>query len=882
MHIHYRFCRIPFFIIFLLLSTSNLAFIPHYSETKTAAVIYLKHNPPFCPSQSECDPWWTPEDQALILPPRHSASGYQYILNSLVTSYYNRNSFNLVHINFTSIVNPNSEDGWYVAPHKIFQYNQGTADLHLDGVNVAFGAIGNALDDYDYLIIVHNYHGRSGQARGMQGPPDFGPAETTYYVGSGSVRIGDLYVGENSSDELFAALASHELGHLLGVPDQYSGFTDAWPAMGPWDLMADDAFFNHFSAWSKLNRGWIPTITDMPCLDGACQVTTTLQAIELPGNNVLKIPFIASPFTGYLVECRVKYNGDFKIPEQGVLVTSIDPWRPVGSSIAQVVSPSGDNDFTTAALAPGETFVDSAREITITYVSQEDGYKCKVKAERGDIHAPDPSNIQSVGEESEPDNIKYKSRDIWIDSQMNGWDVYPFGESFSLEGEIISPAGYGDPFWVGHENRIGFKVRNTGYSTADQVIVDIFVTQPLKIQIPSLNCSGPRKGTAKLLGTVVIDHLDEGEVYSGFVPWTPTINSSAQVTVQIRDYTGEITHSNNTAAETYMSHLIAMENTQEQLQNMDLSWTYSIPVEMTQNCQYGTPFRLQKVEIKAIAKKDWVTQFNPEQMMLEPGRGAEVQVVSMPPSDAQPGDCQDAAFEITALVGDVFMPVNGFSYRSCVVEPSILTCNSVEKSGGITIAGEIAPMTRQVPITLEFTSPSGITSLKNVNTSRKGTYQDLFIPNEIGNWKFQSFWQGDDRTAPAQSGVCDFTVKNFTPQFVLNQNSNCRSGPGMEYDVVTAWNKGDILDVESRSPDGYWLYTQHLRTKCWVAIGLGNLNVDVEDLPVRTPPPAPTLTPTVGLCEVYTTKSVCLRYKTVCKWQETAGVIPLQGKCVNR
>ena len=65
----------------------------------------------------------------------------------------------------------------------------------------------------------------------------------------------------------------------------------------------------------------------------------------------------------------------------------------------------------------------------------------------------------------------------------------------------------------------------------------------------------------------------------------------------------------------------------------------------------------------------------------------------------------------------------------------------------------------------------------------------------------QSFWQGDDRTAPSQSGVCDFTVKNLTPQFVLNQNSNCRSGPGMDYDVVTAWNKGDILDVEARSPD---------------------------------------------------------------------------------
>ena len=714
-----------------------------------------------------------------------------------MASYYDRNSFNQVHIDFTSIVNPASEDGWFDAPHQIFQYNQGDADLHQDGVEVAYGAIGSALDDYDYLVIIHNYHGRSGQAGNVQGPPDYGPAETTFSVGSGSVTIGEAWVAENSSDELFAALVSHEVGHLLGVPDQYSGYTGTWPAMGPWDLMGDDAFFSHFSAWSKLNRGWIPTVTDIPCVEGACQVTTTLQAIELPGNNVLRIPFIATPFTGYMAECRMKYNGDFNIPEQGVLITNIDPGRPVGSSIAQVVSPTGGIDFADVTLAPGETFVDAARMITITYLSQEDGYKCKVKAERGDIHAPDPSIVQ---------NIENRSRDIWIDSPINGWDVYPLGETMSNEGGIVSPAGYGDPFWVGHENRIGFKIKNRGYSTADQVTVDVFVTQPLVIDIPGLTCNGPRTGTAKLVGTVVIDHLDKGEMYFGFVPWTPAVNSAAQVTVQIRDYAGEISHSNNTALEIYMPNFIVLESIQDKLENLELKRIDTLHFETSQNCPHNIPFRLQKVEIKAIARKDWVTQFDPGQNILESGQAEEVQLVSMPPPNARPGDCEESSYEVTALVGDVFMPVNGFSFRTCVVEPSKLTCESAEKPGGFAITGDLDPITRSVPLALEFTSPSGITSLKNVKTNGNGTYRDLFIPNETGIWKVQSFWQGDDRTAPSQSGVCDFTVKNITPQFVLNQNSNCRSGPGMDYDVVTAWKKGDILDVEARSPDGYWLY----------------------------------------------------------------------------
>ena len=257
--------------------------------------------------------------------------------------------------------------------------------------------------------------------------------------------------------------------------------------------------------------------------------------------------------------------------------------------------------------------------------------------------------------------------------------------------------------------------------------------------------------------------------------------------------------------------------------------------------------------------------------------------MSMPPADARPGDCAESSYEVIALVGDVFMPVNGFSFRTCVVEPSKLTCDTAEKTGGFAITGDLDPITRSVPLALEFTSPSGVTSLKNVKTNGNGTYRDLFIPNEMGKWKVQSFWQGDDKTAPSQSGVCDFTVKNLTPQFVLNQNSNCRSGPGMDYDVVTAWKKGDILDVEARSPDGFWLYGLRLRTRCWVAIGLGSLNVDVNDLPIRNPPPLPQkLTPTPGSCALFTTESSCLRYKSVCKWVEPIGLIGGLGKCVNR
>ena len=61
-----------------------------------------------------------------------------------------------------------------------------------------------------------------------------------------------------------------------------------------------------------------------------------------------------------------------------------------------------------------------------------------------------------ISEESSGGYTVYTSPDIWIDSQENGWDVYPQGESFTYEAGISVPSGYGDPFWVNHENRIHF------------------------------------------------------------------------------------------------------------------------------------------------------------------------------------------------------------------------------------------------------------------------------------------------------------------------------------------------------------------------------------------------------------------------------------------
>ena len=820
------------------------------SETKTVAIVFLKHVPPYCPNPADCEPSWPPEKQALILPPRYTAGQYQAILNYLVSNYYYKNSLNNVDLEFTAVINPNSNDGWFDAPHKIFEYNLGIADLRHDGATMAYNAIGSAVDDYDYLVTVHNYRGRSGQACKMEGPPYFGPADCTFSVGSGSVSLGALYVSENANNPLLAALLSHELGHLLGVPDQYSsGGMDAWPGMGPWDLMSDDRPFNHFGAWSKWNRGWIPTVTDMPCMNGPCEVTTVLDPLEYPGNNVLRIPFVADPFEGYMVECRHPVNNDENIPEAGVLVTSIDPWRPIGSSVAQVASSVIGDDFPTAALAPGEAFFDEDRDITITYFSKDGVNRCTVKAERGEIDVPDPEITRGSEEPSSAGYNKYKSRDIWIDSPENGWDEYPQGESYMQVDDQSVPTGYGDPFWEDHENRIKFLVENRGYGAAENVMVDIYVTQPLLIYIPGGTCDGPEPNSADLLASIVIDHLEAGESYFGSVAWTPTSPDAAQVKVVIRDYLGEITHSNNTASETY-AHQYTMVDILDEIDVESILETAgsvfgSVTIDTDETCPYQYPYRFERKLINAIEKRHWVMTFDDTLVMETPYEATEIQLASLPPEDAQAGDCEEITLELVTLVGDVYMPADGLTFESCVVERTELTCSTpveTAKAGNpVDVSGKLSASRGGEKIAVEYTSPKGESRIQNVTVGDDGSYQDQFVPKEEGKWQVKAFWQGSDRSAPAESGLCSFTVGNMVPEFTLSMNANCRSGPGTAYPIVTSGLAGEVVAIDARNGDATWLHGTLYGARCWVWLGAGELNVNPWTLRERQAPALPSL-----------------------------------------
>jgi hypothetical protein len=366
--------------------------------------------------------------------------------------------------------------------------------------------------------------------------------------------------------------------------------------------------------------------------------------------------------------------------------------------------------------------------------------------------------------------------------------------------------------------------------------------------------------------------MERGENYLGSVPYTPTSSAAAQVTVVIRDYVGEITHANNKAAETYASQNLPVEL----LTGQDLpsvmetfaSGISPIRVQADGACMDHFPYRFVRKVISAIDRKYWITNFEQIAGEINPNGQTEIPIASLPPADAQPGDCEETLFEVQVFIDDNYVPVDGFTIRACAAESSTLSCVTPEglldPDTSVKITGELAPVQSDAIIALEFTSPKGESIIRNTVVKKNGEYELGFLPEEYGKWQVRAFWQGSDMSMPAKSELCNFEVKTSNPEFTLNHNINCRLGPGTDYPVVTSGKIGDVIPVEGRSKDALWLYGTMKGNKCWMSLELGDLNVHPWSLPEKQAPPKPK--PSESPCSKYTTEINCKRLKDECQW----------------
>ena len=84
-----------------------------------------------------------------------------------------------------------------------------------------------------------------------------------------------------------------------------------------------------------------------------------------------------------------------------------------------------------------------------------------------------------------------------------------------------------------------------------------------------------------------------------------------------------------------------------------------------------------------------------------------------------------------------------------------------------------------------------------------------------------------------------------SPTFTLNENAFCRKGPDTSFPDITAIPKGDTVDIQGVSEDGFWYFVfwKQFDAKCWVAAPAGQASGALQGIPVLVSPDTPTPPP---------------------------------------
>lgn len=136
-----------------------------------------------------------------------------------------------------------------------------------------------------------------------------------------------------------ASTISHEMGHVLGLPDLYHPADGLLPeqrrwVVGCWGLMAAGAWGcenvdretwrkpTHMSAWAKRELGWISEELTV----GSTRLTEVTLDPVITSGKILRLPLSATEYM--LLEYRRLEGFDEGLPAEGVIIYHIDPDLP--------------------------------------------------------------------------------------------------------------------------------------------------------------------------------------------------------------------------------------------------------------------------------------------------------------------------------------------------------------------------------------------------------------------------------------------------------------------------------------------------------------------------------------------------------------------------
>ena len=196
---------------------------------------------------------------------------------------------------------------------------------------------------------------------------------------------------------------THEMGHVLGLPDLYDTSNDGEPTTrwtGPWDLMAStNGPGRAYLAWHRWMLGWASDAQVTCVLPGETR-TVSLSPVQSDGPTLLAAVRLGASRV-LTVESRRAEKWDVGIPREGVLVSTVDVSRTTGDGPVQVEFADGRHpdvrDETTLLDAPlraGDTYTDAATGVSV-HVNDSGGKVDVVRLDASSI-APRPISAKKT------------------------------------------------------------------------------------------------------------------------------------------------------------------------------------------------------------------------------------------------------------------------------------------------------------------------------------------------------------------------------------------------------------------------------------------------------------------------------------------------------